>query len=161
MNWFKGEIFEGAMIILWGVLLIALALFFWKFNHYETARALILPIMVVGLFWSIAGGIGIYTYNIRIDKAQVEYKENPEEFIVKEKIRVDGFMGVYKYLIPAWSILMIAGLALFIFWGGNLGRAIGLAAILFAVAGLMVDHTSEQNAKAYHSEIEKATLKNE
>jgi hypothetical protein len=56
-----------------------------------------------------------------------------------------------------WSVLLIIGLALFHFWGGNLGRAVALAVILFGVAGLMVDHTSEHNARAYHSEIIKAS----
>ena len=52
-------------------------------------------------------------------------------------------------------MLVLVGLALFNLWGGNPGRAIGLAVIPCGVAGLMVDHTSEHNARAYHARIEK------
>ena len=58
LNWFKGESFEGGMIILWGLLVIALAIYFWKFGHSSTIRIMIIPFFVVGLFWSGAGSIG-------------------------------------------------------------------------------------------------------
>jgi hypothetical protein len=53
-------------------------------------------------------------------------------------------------------VLILIGLALFNFWGGNNGRAIGLAVIFFGVPGLIVDHTSEHNAFMYLAEITNA-----
>ena len=50
-------------------------------------------------------------------------------------------------------MLVVVGLAIFHLWGGNLSRAVGVAVILFAVGGLLVDHTSEHNARTYHAEI--------
>lgn len=41
-------------------------------------------------------------------------------------------------------------------WGGNHGRAIGAAVIMFALTLLMIDHTSENNAQMYQAEIIKA-----
>jgi hypothetical protein len=49
---------------------------------------------------------------------------------------------------PTAHVLVIPFLVVGLFWGGNLGRAIGLAVILCGVAGLLVDHTSEHNARA-------------
>ena len=80
----------------------------------------------------------------------------PTAFVKKEKKRVESFIDWYRYLLAGWSILIIIGLAIFMFWGGNLGRAIGIAVILFAISGLLVDHTSEHNARAYKFEIDKA-----
>ena len=155
VNWFKGESFEGGMIILWGVLLILLATYFWKFGHSSTIRVMIIPFLVVGLFWGLAGGVGIYVNKHRVEKLQIEYNKDPVAFIESETKRVEGFSKWYPYLLSGWSVLILAGLAIFMFWGGNLGRAIGLAVILFAVPGLLVDHTSEHNARTYYSEIEK------
>ena len=155
-NWFKGEAFEAGMIILWGLALIALASYFWKFGHYSTARALIIPFLVVGLFWSIAGGVGIYRNTYRLEQFRIEQKRDPVAFVESEKKRVEGFFGWYRYLFIGWVSLNLTGLAIFILWGGNNGRAIGLAIIVFAVAGLLVDHTSEQNARAYRAEINNA-----
>jgi hypothetical protein len=156
VNWFKGESFEGGMIILWGVLLIVLAAYFWKFGHSATIRVMIIPFFIVGLFWDLAGGVGIYVNKHRVEKFQIEYDKDPAAFIESEKKRVEGFSKWYPYLLAGWSVLILTGLAIFMFWGGNLGRAIGLAVILFAVPGLLVDHTSEHNARIYYSEIKKA-----
>lgn len=89
-----------------------------------------------------------------MEKARIEYKENPDTFLENEKKRVDSFIGYYPYLLSTWSILIIIGLVVFIFWGGNQARAIGLGIILFSIGGLMVDHTSEQNAKTYYMHIQ-------
>lgn len=156
VNWVKGENFEGGMVALWGVMLVVLAAYFWKFGHSATARVLIIPFLVVGLFWGIAGGAGLYRNTLRVDKFRMEYKKDPAAFVESEKKRVDGFIGLYRYLLAGWGVLILIGLAIFTFWGGNHGRAIGLAVILFAVAGLLVDHTSEHNARTYQSEINKA-----
>ena len=155
-NWFKGEAFEGGMIVLWGLALVVLAAYFWMFGHLATARPLIVPFLVVGLFWSTAGGVGIYRNTLRIEKFHEEYKKDPATFIEVEKKRVEGFIGWYRYLLISWTLLTLAGLAIFMFWGGDHGRAIGLAAIVFAIAGLLVDHTSEHNARTYYAQINKS-----
>ncbi|MBU1242935.1 hypothetical protein KJ612_07015 [Myxococcota bacterium] len=155
-SWYKGEAFEFGMLIIFGTLLVILALYFWKFGHTSTSRVLVIPFLVVGLFWGIAGGFGTYRNSVRVEKMRVDYKQDPGAFVKSEKKRVEGFRGWYRPLLIGWTVLVLIGLSLFHFWGGNLGRAIGLAAILFAVAGLMVDHTSEHNARVYHAEIERA-----
>ena len=155
-RWFKGEAFEAGMLVIFGSLLVLLALYFWKFGHTQTARVLVVPFLVVGLFWGIAAGVGIIRNTSRLEESRAEHDKAPADFVQSEKKRVENFAGWYRPLLIGWSTLIIIGLALFNFWGGNLGRAIGLAVILFGVAGLMVDHTSEHNARAYHAEIDKA-----
>ena len=156
-EWFKGEAFEAWMLVIFGTLLVILALYFWKFGHSPTARVLVVPFLVVGLFWGIAAGAGIIRNKARVEAFRAEHEKAPADFVESEKKRVEGFLGWYRPLLIGWSVLMLVGLALFNFWGGNLGRAVGLAVILFGVAGLMVDHTSEHNARAYHAEINKAS----
>lgn len=156
VSWFKGESFEGGMLILYGAMLVVLAAYFWKFGHSATIRALIIPFLLVGLFWGGAAGVSLYRNMQRLDNFRMEYKKNPTAFVESENKRVDGFFGWYRYLLISWSMLILVGLAIFMFWGGNHGRAIGLGFILFAVAGLLVDHTSEHNALTYKSVIDQA-----
>ena len=155
LNWVKGEIFEAGMLALWGAMLVVMATFFWKFGHTATAKALISPFLVVGLFWGIAGGMSLYVNTHRIDTYSQEYEKEPRVFVDQERKRVDRFIWVYPYMLIGWSVMILAGLAIFMMWGGNHGRAIGLGLILFGISGLMVDHTSEQNAYAYNAEINK------
>ena len=51
VSWFRGESFEGGMLILYGAMLVVLSAYFWKFGQSVTIRALIIPFFVVGLFW--------------------------------------------------------------------------------------------------------------
>jgi hypothetical protein len=155
-DWFKGEAFEAGMLIIFGVMLVILALYFWKFGHSSTARVLIIPFLVVGLFYAIVAGALTIRNKSRLEAFRAEHEKAPVEFVQSEKERVEGFIKWYRPLLIGWSVLLLVGLALFSFWGGNLGRAIGLAVILFGVAGLMVDHTSEHNAHAYYAEIKRA-----
>ena len=155
-SWFKGEAFEGGMLVIFGVLLVILAIYFWRFGHSPPARVLIIPFLVVGLFWSIAAGFGLYRNTGRLENLHAEHGKGATDFVKSEKKRVEGYLKWYRPLLIGWSTLLIVGLALFNFWGGNLGRAVGLAVIFFAVAGLMVDHTSEHNARVYYDEIKRA-----
>lgn len=113
-------------------------------------------VLEVGLFWSIVPGVGLFRNTHRVERMRTEHEKDPAAFVKSEKKRVDGFLSWYRPLLIGWTVLVFIGLALFHFWGGNLGRAIGLAVILCGAAGLMVDHTSEHNARAYHAEIERA-----
>jgi hypothetical protein len=155
-RWFKGEAFEGGMLIIFGSLLVLLGVYFWKFGSTPTARVLVIPFLVVGLFWGIAAGVGSIRNTSRLEAFRADHEKAPAEFAQSEKKRVDGFLEWYRPLLIGWSALILVGLGLFHFWGGNLGRAVGLAVILFAVAGLMVDHTSEHNARSYYAEIKRA-----
>lgn len=156
-SWFKGEAFEAGMLIVFGVLLVVLAFYFWRFGHSPTARVLVIPFMLVGGFWSVLPAAGLYRNADRIEVLRAEHDRAPAAFVASEKERVEGYLKSYRPLLFGWTALIIVGLALFHLWGGNLGRAVGLAVILFAVAGLLVDHTSEHNARNYYSEINKAS----
>ncbi|MCA9735541.1 MAG: hypothetical protein H6696_07255 [Deferribacteres bacterium] len=155
-NWVKGESFEGGMLFIFGLFLLILAFYFWRLAHLPYFKALIVPFLVVGLLWSAAAGIGLYQNTNRLEKFRAEYEKNPSEFIRSEKDRVEGFSKWYRPLLISWSLLIIAGLAIFHFGGGNHGRAIGAAVIMFALTLLMIDHTSENNAQMYQAEIIKA-----
>lgn len=154
-SWFRGEALEGGMLVVYGSMLVILALYLWKFGQTATARVLVVPLLVVGLGWGVAAGAGLALNPSRVETARAEYDEAPTEFVQNEKKRVESFFDWYRPLLIGWSTLIILGLGLFHFWGGDLGRAIGLAVILCGVAGLMVDHTSEQNTRAYLGEIER------
>ncbi|MEP0841251.1 MAG: hypothetical protein HRF43_00905 [Phycisphaerae bacterium] len=152
-SWFKGEIFEGGMLLVFGSCLVILSLYFWKFGHNPTIRALIIPFLAVGLLWGSVAGVGIYRNASRLEAYRAAHETASVEFVQSEKERVEGFVGWYRPMLIVWSVLLLVGLAMFHFWGGNVGRAVGLAVVLFGVAGLMVDHASENNALEYHRAI--------
>ena len=92
----------------------------------------------------------------RIPRSRQDYKKDPSAFIKSEKERVDGFMPWYRYTLGGGMVLILVGLGLFRLWGGNHGRAIGLAVILAGFSLLLIDHISQHNALTYQGEINKA-----
>ncbi len=155
-RWFRGESIEAVMLIVFGLALTALGLFFWKVDHSSATRALIIPLVTVGLFFSIAAGVLQVRNAKRLDQFKQQHNHDPAAFVQAEMKRVDDFSRWYRPLLISWSVLMVVGLGLFHFWGGNVGRAVGIGLVLFAVLGLMVDHTSEANAKVYRDAIDES-----
>jgi hypothetical protein len=152
-NWIQGEIFEAQMLALWGAALIIMGAFFWKFGLVSTTRALIAPFLVAGLFWGAAGTYSLINNTQRMSTLQVQHDTNPTEFVAQEQQRVTTFSKWYHYLLITWSLFILVGLALFMLIGGDGWRAAGVGLILFGISGLLVDHTSEQNAHSYSARI--------
>lgn len=154
IDWYKGERVEGGMVIIWGVFLLIMSLYFYVYDRFDSTHKLIIPLLIAGLIWFLAGSVGLIVNKNRVEKAKIEYSRDKEAFVKSEKMRVEKFIGTYKYLLAGWSIAIVIGLALFNFTSGSLSKAIGLSLILFAIMGLIVDLTSEQNAKAYYEQIQ-------
>ena len=60
INWYKGEIFEAKFILAFGVATIAVASLFRYFGSTPNAKALFIPMLVVGLLFIAIGGSMAY-----------------------------------------------------------------------------------------------------
>ena len=153
LQWCKGEIFEGRLYLLFGICVCILAFLYWKTGSTAFAKAMYLPFLLVGL---IASGTGlglIITNEKRINDYQQAFEASPSEFIVSEKERTEGFIKWYPHTMYGMSVLIITGIALFLFLPTANGRASGLAIILLGFSILFLDHFSEERAHRYHTQI--------
>ena len=156
VNWCTGEIFEGKMIALFGITVIAISIAFWKTGTTPFAKAIVVPLLVVGLLSATAGSFMVVTNNKRIVSYKAAYQENPTAFVQSEKKRTDDFIKWYPYTMYIMSAIIIVGIGSYLFLGGAWGRAIGLALILFGLSVLFIDHFSDERAETYHQHIERA-----
>lgn len=154
IDWYKGENIEGGMVLIWGMFLLIMSLYFYITDKFDSTHQLIIPLLIAGLIWFSAAGFGLIANKNRVKNAKIECSQNIEKFVENEKIRVENYLPTYKYLLIGWSIAILLGLALFNFTHNSLARAIGLTLILFSIMGLIVDLTSEQNATAYFKHIQ-------
>lgn len=97
IEWVNGEIVEGLAFGVFGLALFVLAIVFWKFSEASGAKALVTPSLIIGLFFIIASGIGVYNNTQRLHAFAEAYQEDVHAFAEKEKRRVEGFMSWYKY----------------------------------------------------------------
>lgn len=152
-NWIKGEIFEAIIIGVFGLLVITTGILYWKFGHTLNTKALIIPLVIVGV---VLMGMGISMY-FSNQKRLLEYKsafeQNKAEFVQNEKERVESFQYMYTTTKVLATIFFV--FAILVFWfskSPNLhGIAIGLA--LFGLSGLVIDYFSQERADHYYEKI--------
>lgn len=159
-NWIKGEIFEGILIAVFGLITVVIALLFWKFGTTPNAKAIIIPLLVVGLF-STATGVSMYfTNQKRLVDFEINYKENPETFIVQEKERVESFMYMYDVSNILVSVCLVIGIATIWIFNKQIWQAIGIALVVFGLALYVIDYFSKERAETYYEEISAELTKN-
>lgn len=156
LNWTRGEILESSIFGLFGLTCLFISAAFWKFGSTPGARALIIPLLVIGLLYAAVGSFGIYNNTQRLTKFTEAHEADPEGFLQREKDRVEGFMKWYFYTFGTGTIMILGGLGIFLFVGGPRPRGIGLALILMGLSFLCIDFFSEERAVTYQQEIVKA-----
>ncbi len=156
ISWCKGEIFEARIILLSGLILVTIALLFYFAGTTSNAKAMLFPLLAVGILFTASGTTMLYTNPKRITEFSQQYQENATAFIQSEKERADEFISWYPMIRYVASGLGILGIVLFVFWAAPIGRAIGIALIIMMLATYVIDHFSEERANAYYEEILKA-----
>jgi hypothetical protein len=153
VNWSKGEILESTITGIAGFLVLIAGILFWKFGDTANAKALILPLVIVGLLITATGTFGVISNKARIKTFQQEYEKSPTSFVQLEKKRVEGFDNIFKYSYPAAIILVIAGAILFfVFKSPNL-KAISLALMIVGLFAYFIDFFAAERADIYYQEI--------
>lgn len=152
-NWIKGELFEAKLIVAFGVLTIIAGFLFWKIGTTPNAKALFIPLIVVGAIYSSIGGGMLYSNPKRMIELPQNYQQNKMEFAKSEKKRVDDFQ--YGYKVSKIVATIFFALTLIIFWTTKnpTWTGIGIALTYFALAGLVVDYFSQERADIYYKEI--------
>ena len=89
LDWCRGEIFEGTLAAIFGLVVATGAFLFWKLGDTPYSKALFVPMLIVGLLY-LAAGIGlVIVNNERIAEFPEQYARSPAEFVTAETARVD------------------------------------------------------------------------
>lgn len=152
-NWIKGELFEAKLIVAFGIVTVIAGFLFWKVGTTPNAKALFIPLLVVGAIYSSIGGGMLYSNPKRMVELPQLYKQDKVEFAKLEKKRVDDFQYGYKVSKIVATVFFL--LTLLIFWTTKnpTWMGVGLALTYFAIAGLVVDYFSQERADIYYAEV--------
>lgn len=153
-DWIKGELFEAKLITLFSITLIAMLFYF--FGNTPNAKAMLFPLIFVGIIFTSLGVGMLYSNVKRTVEFKSAYQYDSQAFSYSEKARCEVFMPWYSKARWAISTIGILGLIIFIFWSIPIGRAIGLSLILIMLMSFVVDHFSEERANIYYEHILKS-----
>jgi hypothetical protein len=151
--WIKGEIFEGILILLFGITIILSGFLFWKFGTTANAKALVMPLILAGIVYAALGGSMYVSNQKRMPAYQQKFGQNQLEFIQSEKKRVEDFQ--YMYTISKMVATVFFLVTLLIFWLSKnpTWQGWGIGITIFAISGLVVDYFSQERSAIYYKTI--------
>ena len=154
-NWFNGELFEGKIILFSGVIITIISLIIWKYGTTPHAKSLIIPLMVVGLLFSIGISSMMMSYPKRMAQAEQSYQENFKAFVLSEKKRVEDFQVLYKYSVSFAAVCFMLTIIAFGCMENRTFQSICIALLMISVSLIIIDHFSKERAQIYYIEIQK------
>lgn len=151
--WIKGELFEAALILSFGIATMLTAYLFWKVGTTPSSKALLLPLVITGIIYATIGGGMVVSNNKRTKEFEQTFQQDNKAFIQSEKVRVEGFQ--YGYVISKIVATLFFAATLLIFWTtkNSTWQGIGIGLTLFGLAGLVVDYFSQERANIYYKTI--------
>lgn len=153
IDWYNGEIFEGKFILGFGFFLILTALLFYFLGNTPNAKALLIPMLVIGIIFSITGANMIRSNGKQKQEIAKKYEQNPKEFVKAEIKRVDDFQYLYSMSIAiSLACFLIAIALLYLTQNVNL-KAIAISLILFGMAFAVIDYFSKERATIYYEQL--------
>lgn len=161
INWYNGEIFEGKFILGFGFFLILTALLFYFLGNTPAAKALLIPLLVIGLFFSITGVNMIYSNGKQKQEIVKRYGQNPKEFINTEIKRVNDFQYLYPMSIAISLACFLIAIALLYFTQNIYLKAIAISLILFGMAFAVIDYFSKERATIYYEQLKSSFQNND
>jgi membrane-bound ClpP family serine protease len=153
IHWVKGEIFEGSIIIVSGVLAFIVGFMLWQFGTTPGSKTLVIPTFVVGILFVAMGVSMIYSNNKRLPEMEAAYNQNPAEFAKTEKQRVEDFQILYPISLAVSAVCFALTLLFFWFTKNETLYATGIALSVFGIALIVIDYFSKERASIYYEQI--------
>lgn len=153
LNWITGELFEAYFILNFGIITIIGGFLFGKFGSTPNAKALLIPLVIVGIIYAAIGLSMVVSNNKRLTTYKQDFDKNNYTFVQSEKKRVEDFQIGYTISKIVASVCFPITLLLFWFSKSPNFQALGIGLALFALSGLVVDYFSQERADEYYKAI--------
>ncbi|CAA9502461.1 MAG: hypothetical protein AVDCRST_MAG96-2043 [uncultured Segetibacter sp.] len=153
INWYNGEIFEGKFILGFGLFLILTALLFYFLGNTPTAKFLLIPMLIIGVFFSATGANMMYSNGKKVQEVEKKYEQNSKEFVEAEIKRVEGFQYLYPMSIATSLACFLIAIGLLYFTKNVQLQAIAISLIFFGGAFAIIDYFSKERATIYYEQL--------
>ncbi len=152
--YFQGEKLEALVFIL-PAGLISLVVGAWLMTDSPTsfARGVAIPFLLMGLLMTTVGAVVGYRSPAQVQALEQSLKTNPHAAVTEELTRMSKVNKAWPVYLAIWGLLGVAGLALRFLTSADLLQGIGIALVLFAGVGLLVDGFAERRTHPYTSAL--------
>jgi hypothetical protein len=154
--YYQGEKAEAAILTFFGGLVFLIMVLLKLYYPTELAKGLVYPVSIFVLIALSAGSFNVYNNAKRLKEMPVKYIEHRGSFVEAELARFEGRSGVNTWWLPlniTWSILVLAGVALFFYKDGNFSRGVAIGLVFLGFSGLLIDGFARERAEKYTKEL--------
>lgn len=157
-TWVQGEITQGRVMIVIGILLLIAGFFIWKGND-DLLKGVLIPLGLVVLLM-LGVGIGLpLARKKQLAKVEIAVNENVKMAIEQEDKRMDYDKNAYRKYFISWSVLILISLILFFVFKSDYYKGLSLGLVFLGLSLFTIDATLQHRSAAYHENILK--LKNQ
>lgn len=153
LTWYNGEIFEARFILGFGVITIVVGLLFYFYGNVPTAKALLIPLIVIGSIFTAIGANMSLSNQKKVSEVVATYTKDKVAFVDAEKKRVEDFQYLYPMSIGISLVCFAVALGLLYFVKNTQWQAIAIALILFGSAFAIIDYFSKERATIYYEKL--------
>ena len=160
LDWTKAEMFSSTFFALFGVAALLASYCFWQFGKTDTAKAYIIPLLVVGGLLVILGVGLVISNQIRLSNFPVSFEADSAAFLASEIARADKTVNGYEtaiYRALPLIALISAGLLLFVrtpIWQASLVATLAMMAII-----LLIDTNAHTRMVDYKDQLQQLEQK--
>ncbi len=153
LNWYKGEIFEAKFILTFGLITLIIVFLFRYLGSTPYAKALLIPLLVAGLIFSVIGGSMYISNKKKIETVVQNFKNDNVQFVQSEKQRVEGFQYLYPFSLGISAVCFILAFIFLAFTKNIHLHASAIALASFGLAFMVIDYFSKERASIYYEQI--------
>jgi hypothetical protein len=159
--YFQGEKIEALVFIL-PIGLLSLVFSAWLFTDGASGftRGVALAFLLMGLLMTTVGGVVGYRTPGQVVQLQQALQTDPNAALAVESQRMQKVNSAWGKYLVLWGLMGVLGLGLRFATADDFSQGLGIALVLFAGVGLMVDGFAERRAHAYELVLQGAPAPN-
>jgi hypothetical protein len=152
IKWTKGEISQGRIMIVIGLLLLIANYLIWKKGD-GLLKGMFIPLLVVNLILLGYGGYIIVSRASRLEELTVSFKQNPDRTLKQERERLLREKKAYPKFKIAWVVVIAVACVFCLLTIQPFSKGVALGILLFGITALLIDSFLENRGKIYLENI--------
>ena len=156
-DWVNGEIFQGKIMLIIGILLLIGGIAILKSNH-EILRGMLIPLGLIITLLLGYGGFQTLARPSHLVNFSAVYQENPEKAKQQEYDKAVKDDKTYKNLKVVWAVLIVLSVVVYFIVSKDYFKGLAIGLIGLFLTTLIVDSILQYRLGIYFKKITEISM---
>lgn len=152
-NWLKGEITQGWVMLIAGILFAIASYYIWK-DAAALVRGMLIPVALVTLICLGYGSNLVWGRPAKVKALTTAYQQNAAATVQEETTRLEKESATYAMTTKGWVAVIVIGLLLYLFLSAAYYKGLGIGLLIFGVTALLTDIFLSQRVANYLDQLQ-------